>query len=68
MTAAGERARRALIDAVRDDARPDATDDELERAVDRVLVRLWMAGFVVMGRSPNGDDRTGDPRNTSPAR
>jgi hypothetical protein len=56
MTTDGEQARRALIEALREDAREDVPNDEFERACDRVLVRLWMAGFVVTAREPTESD------------
>ena len=52
MTTDGERARQALIDALQDELRPGGRREEFELGVDRVLARLWMAGFVVASRGP----------------
>ena len=46
MDDADERARRALIDIVKLEA-PILPEDVCSRAVDRMLIRLHMAGFAV---------------------
>lgn len=47
MSADGEAARKALQEALREEARPNVPLEQFELAVDRVLARLWIAGFVV---------------------